>query len=291
MGHALLPLLRAAGEVVAVGRQECDLRDGAAVRTVIAQTQPAAIVNAAAYTAVDKAESDPETCFAVNAEAPAAMAREAASRGIPLIHYSTDYVFDGEKADGYAESDPTAPLNVYGTSKLRGEEEILASGARCVILRTSWVYSNHGSNFMNTMLRLGAERPELRVVSDQTGAPTSAEAIAAATVDVLSTAEAMPSGVFHMTAGGATTWFGFAEAIFRRQREFDGDVYPRNDHGPILTPIRSAEYPTPAQRPRYSVLLNDRFARTFGFRLPSWEDQLAGVLSERPAMARSGNGD
>ncbi len=291
MGQALLPLLQAAGQVMAVGRAECDLRDRAAIRTTVAKADPAVIVNAAAYTAVDKAESDPETCFAVNAEAPAVMACEAAARGIPLIHYSTDYVFNGENAEGYVETDATDPLNVYGASKLRGEEEIKQSGARFAVLRTSWVYSNYGHNFLKTMLRLGAERPELRVVSDQTGAPTSAGAIAAATARLLQAVEKMPSGIYHMTAAGRTSWFGFAEAIFRMAAEQQQTQQAGATSVPKLVPIETTEYPTPAQRPRYSVLRNDKFEHTFGFRLAPWEEQLAEVLGDGERSARPVQGD
>jgi dTDP-4-dehydrorhamnose reductase len=251
------------------------------------------IVNAAAYTAVDKAESDRERCFAVNATAPAAMAAEAAALGAKLVHYSTDYVFDGNKTDGnktdgskptpYVEEDPTGPRNVYGASKLAGEQGIADAGGEFLILRTSWVYSNHGTNFLKTMLRLRGERPELRIVADQHGAPTSADAIAEATVRILKNAGAgqdsagqgsagqWVSGLWHMTAGGATTWYGFAEAIFARA---EGPT-------PTLIPIATADYPTPAARPANSVLSNDKFAGSFGFRLPDWEQQLGAVMAAR----------
>jgi dTDP-4-dehydrorhamnose reductase len=229
------------------------------------------IVNAAAYTAVDKAEGDRETCYAVNATAPGLMAREAAALGAKLVHYSTDYVFDGTKAGTYTEGDPTGPRNVYGASKLAGEEAIAEAGGEFLILRTSWVYSNHGANFLKTMLRLGAERPELRIVSDQHGAPTSACAIADATVEILrkATVGQWTSGVFHMTAAGATTWYGFAKAIFARAAGVK----------PNLIPITTADYPTPAARPANSVLSNDKFVATFGFRLPDWEQQLDAVMT------------
>jgi dTDP-4-dehydrorhamnose reductase len=235
--------------------------------------RPDVIVNAAAYTAVDRAEGDRETCYAVNAAAPGVMAREAAALGSKLVHYSTDYVFDGSKTGAYVEADPTAPRNVYGASKLAGEDAIAEAGGEFLILRTSWVYSNHGANFLHTMLRLGAERPELRVVADQHGAPTSADAIADATVKILkkTTTVAWVSGVFHMTAAGASTWYGFAKAIFARAAGAK----------PHVIPITTADYPTPAARPANSVLSNDKFAAAFGFRLPDWEQQLDAVMAAR----------
>jgi dTDP-4-dehydrorhamnose reductase len=268
------------GEVVALGRADCDLADAGAVSKAVDRVGPDAIVNAAAYTAVDKAESEREVCFAVNAAAPGAMARAAARRGIPLIHYSTDYVFDGGKSGDYVEEDATGPLNVYGASKLRGEEAIAESGARCAVLRTSWVYSNDGHNFLNTMLRLGATRPELRVVDDQRGSPTSAGAIAEATLRILREKADFPAGVYHMTAEGATSWCGFAGAIFAGTAGEGG-------MGPRLIPIATEEYPTPARRPRNSVLANGKFERTFGFRLPEWRAQLGAVLAARERQAEA----
>jgi dTDP-4-dehydrorhamnose reductase len=262
-----------AGECIAVTRRDCDLADTESLRALINRVRPEVIVNAAAYTAVDKAENDREICFAVNAAAPAVMAAEAAALGAKLVHYSTDYVFDGTKTEPYVEADPTAPRNIYGASKLAGEQGIIKAGGQFLILRTSWVYSNHGANFLNTMLRLGAERPELRIVADQHGAPTSADAIAEATARILNSASAgqWVSGVHHMTAAGATTWYGFATAIFARAR---GPI-------PALVPIGTADYPTPAARPANSVLSNGKFARSFGFHLPPWEQQLDAVMAGR----------
>jgi dTDP-4-dehydrorhamnose reductase len=275
VGHAFRARWPHADELVVSTRGDCDLTDAESVRALVRRVRPDVIVNAAAYTAVDKAESDRDRCFAVNGAAPAAMAAEAAAIGAKLVHYSTDYVFDGTKMDGsktapYVEEDPTGPRNVYGASKLAGERGITEAGGEFVILRTSWVYSSHGANFLKTMLRLGAERPELRIVADQHGAPTSAEAIANATVRILRDTGAgkWTRGTFHMTAGGATTWYGFAQAIFARV------TGPR----PSLVPIGTAEYPTPAARPANSVLSNEKFAHTFGFRLPDWEQQLDAVM-------------
>ncbi len=271
VGQAILAQQTYGDALISATRQDCDLRDPGSVRTLLQRLRPTVIVNAAAYTAVDKAESDQAACFAVNAESPAVMAREAKALGARLVHYSTDYVFDGTKMTPYREEDATGPRNVYGASKLAGEQGIAEAGCESVVLRTSWVYSNYGSNFLKTMLRLGAERPELRVVADQRGAPTSAAAIAAATLRLLDRSDPWQSGVFHMTAAGETSWHGFAQSIFRKA----GEASPR------LVPIPSSEYPTPAARPANSVLSNDKLEKVFGFRLPDWEQQLDAVLAER----------
>ncbi|HEY3988380.1 MAG TPA: dTDP-4-dehydrorhamnose reductase [Acidobacteriaceae bacterium] len=273
VGHALQACGPLAAELIVMTRRDCDLADTNELRAVVRRVHPEVIVNAAAYTAVDKAESDRERCFAVNADAPAAMAAEAAAIGAKLVHYSTDYVFDGSKRGPYVEDDPTGPRNVYGLSKLAGEEGIAEAGGESLVLRTSWVYGNHGANFLNTMLRLRAERPQLRIVADQHGAPTSADAIAEATARILKNAGTANwmSGVYHMTAGGATTWHGFADAIFARV----------GAPAPSLVPIGTAEYPTPAARPANSVLSNNKFAGAFGFRLPDWEQQLDAVMTAR----------
>jgi dTDP-4-dehydrorhamnose reductase len=273
VGRALQACMPFAGRLVVVTRRDCDLTDANSVRMLLRRARPNIIVNAAAYTAVDQAESDRETCFAVNATAPAVMAAEATVLGAKLVQYSTDYVFDGSKTMPYVEGDPTGPLNIYGASKLAGEQGIAEAGCAFLILRTSWVYSNHGANFLKTMLRLCTERPELRIVADQHGAPTSANAIAEATVRILEQVDTAGwvNGMYHMTAGGATTWYGFAKAIFAR----------RAGCLPSLVPIGTADYPTPAVRPANSILSNDKFAGSFGFRLPDWERQLDAVLAAR----------
>lgn len=277
VGHAIQALGSLTRELVVSTRQDCDLVDAESVRRQIRSVRPDMIVNAAAYTAVDKAESDRERCFAINAVAPAAMAAEAAELGAKLLHYSTDYVFDGTKSAPYNEEDATGPRNVYGASKLAGELAIAKTGGAWLVLRTSWVYSNHGANFLKTMLRLGAERPELRVVADQHGAPTSAGAIAEATMRIAKNAAAgkWTSGVHHMTAVGETTWYGFAQAIFARA------AMPH----PALIPIDTSDYPTPAARPANSVLSNEKFAANFSFRLPAWEAQLDAVMAARSQAA------
>jgi dTDP-4-dehydrorhamnose reductase len=257
------------GDVVLTGRDECDLSSESSIRDAVRRVKPAVIINAGAYTAVDQAEKDRPLCFAINAAAPQVLAEEAARLDALLVHYSTDYVFDGTKSSPYVETDPIHPLSVYGESKAAGEAAIAETGCRYLILRTSWVYGAHGKNFLLTMLRLGADRPELRVVDDQVGAPTSAAAIAQATTQLVDSAPES-SGIYHMTAAGSTSWYGFASAILSA-------VMGRE--GPRMQPIPGSEYPTPARRPANSVLANDKFARTFGFRLPSWQQQLDEVLA------------
>ncbi|HEY0796062.1 MAG TPA: dTDP-4-dehydrorhamnose reductase [Acidisarcina sp.] len=264
------------GELIALTRADCDLADPDAIRCAVREIKPDVIVNAAAYTAVDKAESEPQLAFAANATAPGVLAEEARVLGAQLIHYSTDYVFDGSKNSSYVEEDPPCPVSQYGRSKLEGERLILASKARAIILRTSWVYGSHGKNFLLTMLRLAQQRPELRVVADQFGSPTSAGEIARATVRIIGAhngaqVESAHGAVYHMTAQGVTSWCGFAQAII------DQAELPTP---PRVTPIASSEYPTPARRPFNSALANDKFAVRFGFRLRPWQDALKDVMVE-----------
>jgi dTDP-4-dehydrorhamnose reductase len=268
VGTELSRLYQSRGDVVLTGRDECDLLSEQSIRDTVQRVKPAVIMNAGAYTAVDQAEKEPGLCFAINAHAPRVLAQEAARLGALLIHYSTDYVFDGEKPQPYLETDPIHPLNVYGESKAAGEAAIAEVATRYLVLRTSWVYGAHGKNFLRTMLRLGAERPELRVVDDQLGAPTSAAAIADATARLVE--QPSPSGIYHMTAAGSTSWCGFARAIF------DARLLTTQ---PRVQPISSADYPTPARRPANSVLSNDKFAQNFGFRLTTWQQQLNEVLA------------
>jgi len=237
------------------------------------------IVNAAAYTAVDRAESDEAAARAVNATAPALLAAEARKAGALLVHYSTDYVFDGTKGSPYVETDPTAPINAYGRTKLEGERAIAASGCDHLILRTSWVYAPHGANFMLTMLRLAATRPELRIVADQRGAPTSTRQLARATLELLSNLERTraSSGIYHATAAGETTWSEFAQEIFARWARRSPAFKP-----PRVIPIPSSEYPTPARRPVYSVMSNAKLNDTFGVRLATWREGLDEALSALP---------
>ncbi|GAB2497790.1 dTDP-4-dehydrorhamnose reductase [Pseudoxanthomonas sangjuensis] len=256
---------------------ECEAADFDApdsLPALVERIVPDVVVNAAAYTAVDRAEEEVEAAFRANAEAPRQLAQACAKRGIPLAHYSTDYVFDGGGARPYREDDPTAPLGVYGASKLAGERAIQASGCRYLIFRTAWVYAAHGKNFLRTMLRLAAERDELRVVADQIGTPTPAALIADVTAQVLAQSPGR-SGIWHLTASGETSWHGFARAIVDAavQRGLLAKA-------PKVIPIATADYPTPARRPAYSRLDTSRLQADFGIELPDWREGMARVLDE-----------
>ncbi len=253
--------------VVPVGRPDLDLGNVSSVHAALAAARPDAIVSAAAYTAVDKAESDSETAFAVNATGARAVAQAAAALGVPLVHLSTDFVFDGSKPGLYVEADPTAPLGAYGASKLAGEQAVLAVHADSAILRTAWVYGPFGANFLKTMLRLAADRDELGVVADQMGNPTSALDIADTVLGVVERLKDDPApdlrGVFHMTSNGGTSWAGFAEAIFAASAAHGGPVA-------AVRHIPSTDYPTPARRPANSRLDCTKLARTYGMDLGHW---------------------
>lgn len=264
VGSALQSTLPPLGEVIPASRAQLDLADPDSIRAAVRTARPEVIVNAAAYTAVDQAEREEDLAFSVNRDGPAVLAEEAARLGALLVHFSTDYVFDGEKTTPYVETDTPNPLNVYGASKLAGEQAIRQSGCRHLIFRTSWVYSAGGKNFLVTMLRLAREGKELRVVDDQHGAPTSSDTIATATTEALK--RSVGQGLYHMTAGGSTTWYEFARAIFREE-----------GIAAQVTPIATSDYPTPARRPRNSVLDNALLAKS-GIRLPSWEAGLRDVL-------------
>jgi dTDP-4-dehydrorhamnose reductase len=280
LGTDLLPLLQPLGEVVAASRAECDLSSAESIRKLIAEVQPAVIVNPAAYTAVNDAETQSELAYAINATAPGALAEEARRLGAMLVHYSTDYVFDGSKQGAYSESDETSPLNVYGASKLAGERAIAAVGGRFLVLRTSWVYGANGNNFLRTIRRLAAEREELKIVDDQVGAPTTSTQLAQATVRLVRQLSSLPeqefpSGLYHATAAGSVSWCGFAKAIVSNMTEAGEAVRVRS-----VVPIRSDEYPVAAKRPLNSVLSNGKFERTFGFRLESWQEGLVEASRE-----------
>lgn len=279
VGWALQRSLALLAPVQALGREAVALESPAAVQALLQAMRPLAVVNAAAYTAVDKAEQEPTLAFAVNAAAPAAMAEAAAALGIPFIHFSSDYVYPGDKQGRYTETDPTGPLSTYGRSKLAGDEGVLAAGANAVILRTSWVYAARGHNFVKTMLRLGRERESLRVVADQVGAPTSAELLADVTAHVLKhqLAGAAVRGVYHCVAAGDTSWHGFACHIFAQAAALGAQL--------TITPaqveaITTAEYPTPARRPPNSRLDCSKLERTFGLQLPPWQWHVDRTLKE-----------
>ncbi len=269
VGADVARLLQGHAEVTARSRADLDLEKPDDIRRNVREARPDVIVNAAAYTAVDRAESEEDRARAVNGVAPGILAEEAKRAGALLIHYSTDYVFDGEMDRPYMETDATNPLSAYGRTKLEGERAVAAVGGRHLILRTSWIYAPRGRNFMLTMLRLVAERDELRVVDDQHGAPTSSLQIARATVELLE-AQQEHSGTYHATASGQTTWLGFAGAIFDTRKRRLGDAFRM----PNLLAIRTADYPTPARRPKNSVLSNAKLENVFGVRLGDWREGL-----------------
>lgn len=275
--RALLPL----GEVRACTRSNVDLSQLDSLQHVLEQAQPDLIVNAAAYTAVDRAEAAPELAHLVNAEAPALCAQWAARHGAWLVHYSTDYVFDGRRAQAYDEACVPSPLSVYGQSKLAGEQAIAASGCRHLLFRTSWVYALRGSNFAHTMLRLAREREQLRVVADQFGAPTSAELIADVTALALHRVLAdaafadQATGLYHLTAAGSTSWHGYAQYLLDQAASKGMELRCRE-----VLPIGTAEYPLPAPRPTNSRLDCSRLCRQFGVTLPDWRVQVNRLVSE-----------
>jgi dTDP-4-dehydrorhamnose reductase len=279
VGWELRHKLACFGQIASVEYPKVDFSQPDSIRETIRASEPTVILNAAAYTAVDKAESEPEMAMAINGRAPGVIAEEAKRLGSILVHYSTDYVFDGAKPSPYLETDLPNPLSVYGKTKLAGDQAIEAVGCEALILRTSWVYGARGSNFLLTMLRLAGERNELRIVDDQHGAPTSSECIAQATADILT--QLLPpirgglegrSGVYNLTNAGETTWFGFAKALLADQCEVDGRVAPN------LVAIKTSEYPRPAKRPANSRLSCQRVNETFGVRMPHWKDALSLVF-------------
>ena len=284
VGSELHKILTQFGDVTATGRTEMDLTDPNQIRQTVRQVKPTLIINAGAYTAVDKAESDFKLAQAVNSIAPKILAEEAKCEGALLIHYSTDYTYSGEmRQRSYSESDSSAPNSMYGKTKLEGDNNIETSGASYLIFKTGWVYSSSGKNFLRTILQLAKEKNELRIVNDQTGSPTWCRSIAIATGDIirnllakkncsLSKAVSSIAGVYHMTCQGETSWHGFAQAILEL-------TYPENM--PKLVAISTKEYPTAAIRPPYSVLSNTKLQKTFGVKLPHWEHALKQCLNNK----------
>lgn len=276
VGWELNRCLQSLGEVVALGRDEADFSSPESLRKTIQEVSPDVIVNAVAYTAVDKAEEDEELAMAINGIAPGVLAEEALKQNALLVHYSTDYVFDGAKGSAYVEEDKPNPMNVYGRSKLAGEVAIQSSGCDYLIFRTAWVYSSRSSNFLLTMLRLARERDELSVVADQFGTPTWARMIAQVTSKIIGQIPSSEwheySGLYHLTASGKTSWHGFAQAIIDLARQ---------DSSPVaVKPISSVEYPTPAKRPDFSVLDCARLNHRFGLSLPEWRESLSLCVEE-----------
>jgi len=286
VGWHLQRTLAPMGEVLAIDIEEVDLTDLNAVSRTVRDFAPDIVVNAAAYTAVDKAESEPELARAINVAAPAQIAKECARTGALLVHYSTDYVYDGNKPTPYEENDATGPLSVYGQTKLAGDQAIMASGSAHIILRTTWVYDIRGKNFLRTALRLAREKEELRMVGDQYGAPTWARGLAESTTIILakllerkSSTGVWQSGLFHLTASGQTSWAGFAQAILEDYEdllewpaetgEFGGELKAKR-----VVAITTEQYQTPARRPHNSVLSNAKIQAAFGIALPDWRAQL-----------------
>jgi len=294
VGSELLRLLPALGDVVAPDRHELNLRNASSIRQAVREIRPGVIVNAAAYTAVDAAETQKADAHAINADAPAVFTEEAKKIGAMIVHYSTDYVFDGSKREPYEETDSANPINVYGKTKLAGEQAILTSGVPHLIFRTAWIYGTRGRNFLLTILRLATEREELKIVCDQFGAPTWSRDIAEATAKVLAqvvrqniSASPFPEvgGIYHLTAGGKTTWNEFACMILEGAAHIPREVpwFAEATSGrPLIAkrimPITTAEYPTPAARPAFSVLSNSRLLQAFGIRLADWRTQLRSLF-------------
>lgn len=288
VGWELQRTLAPLGDIIAVSHREMDLSDPDSIIKVIREVRPSLIVNAAAYTAVDKAESESDLALAVNGVAPGIMAEEAKRLNAAIIHYSTDYVFDGTGKQPYAEDDAPNPLNVYGRTKLAGEQAIQAAGIPHLILRTSWVYGTRGKNFLLTVLRLSQERDELKIVIDQYGAPTWSRMLAEVTSQIVAQSfsplcrQTVPfqdvSGIYHAVSTGSTSWHGFAAKILECAA---GHALPAP---PKLVPIPSSGYPLPATRPRNSCLSNEKLMRTYGLTIPSWEASLALCLRDITAV-------
>jgi len=296
IGQELWNYLPSLGETIRIDRDELDLTDPDAIRQTLRELQPNLIVNAAAYTAVDQTETDYPAAQALNADAPAVMAEEARRIGAALVHYSTDYVFDGTKRTPYEEADEPNPINAYGKTKLAGDRAIQSMGVPHLILRTSWVYATSGRNFLLTILRLATQREELRVVNDQIGAPTWSRMVALGTTQILAKTYSPETGfsrlrelggVYHLTAAGQTSWYDFARAILEECSDSShlGPWFTEATGGKPLAvqrviPVSSSEFPTPARRPPYSVLSNAKLLQAFGIQLPHWRSQLHLALRE-----------
>ncbi|NCT43950.1 MAG: dTDP-4-dehydrorhamnose reductase [Microcystis aeruginosa G11-09] len=275
VGQELQLTLPQLGEVISISREELDLTNSEKIGQLIREIHPDYLVNAAAYTAVDKAETEPELAYSINATAPKIMAESAEKIQAKFLHISTDYVFDGRKNTPYLETDLTNPLGVYGQSKLRGEEEIKTVNSQAIILRTAWVYGSYGkSNFVKTMLRLGKEREELKVVVDQVGSPTWAKDIAAAITQLLINAD-NPAGIYNFSNSGVASWFDLTKAIFEEAKISGIPLKIQR-----VIPITTAEYPTPAARPAYSVLSGQKISQQLGYIPSYWRDSLKAMLNQ-----------
>ena len=275
VGQELQVTLPFLGEVISIGREELDLTNSQKIGQLIREIHPDYLVNASAYTAVDKAETEPDLAYSINAIAPKIMAEAAEKTKAKFLHISTDYVFDGRKNTPYLETDLTNPLGVYGQSKLRGEEEINTVNSQAIILRTAWVYGSYGkSNFVKTMVRLGKEREELKVVVDQLGSPTWAKDIATAITQLLINAD-NPAGIYNFTNSGVASWFDLTKAIFEEAKTSGIPLKIQR-----VIPITTAEYPTPAVRPAYSVLSGQKISQQLGYIPPYWRDSLKAMLTQ-----------
>jgi dTDP-4-dehydrorhamnose reductase len=283
LGWALERRAAGLGDVTSLGRAELDLTDLDAIAARVASLRPDLVFNAAAYTAVDRAEQERALAFRVNAEAPGALAAACAAHGAALVHYSTDYVFDGRKAGPYVETDPTGPAGVYGASKLAGEQAVLASGCAAVVLRTSWVYGDHGGNFAKTMLRLATERDALRVVADQHGTPTWAGRLADLSCHLAEQAArsgdlrgwfAERRGLYHASAAGETTWAAYARCVLETAADLPAWASRLRVRADGVESIPTSAYPTPAARPANSLLDSSLLERRFGYRMPDWREDL-----------------
>ena len=281
VGFELMKTLAPLGKVIGVDVNECDLAQSAMIDALLDRVKPDIIINPAAYTAVDKAESEPTVAHAVNAQAPKTLARQASRRNIPIIHFSTDYIFDGTKDGSYLEDDPANPKSVYGKTKWLGEEAVRSNAAKHVILRTSWVFGAHGVNFLKTMLKLSKERDKMSVVSDQFGAPTSARMLAEVTAEIvrqlLQEFSYRKYGTYHLVAEGETSWHGYAKYVVERANAMglETKLDPKN-----IKPIKTKEFPLPAPRPANSRLDTTKVRETFGITLPAWQSEVDHVLAE-----------
>lgn len=279
VGWELQRSLAPLGQLTACGREEANLEDLQHLRELVRKAKPDVIVNAAAYTAVDKAEADTEKASRINAEVPQVLAEEAKRLNAWLVHYSTDYVFNGSKASAYVEDDPTDPLSAYGRTKLEGERAITASGCRHLTFRTSWVYAARGGNFAKTMLRLAREREKLSVISDQVGAPTGADLLADVTAHAIRTAQGRPgvSGLYHLVASGETSWHGYASFVIDFARRAGVEIRVPAD---AIKPIPTSAYPLPAKRPHNSRLATAKLREAFDVSLPDWQQGVTRMLTE-----------
>ena len=281
VGFELMKTLAPLGKVIGVDIKECDLAQSAMIDALLDRVKPDIIVNPAAYTAVDKAESEPTVAHAINAQAPKTLARQASRRNIPIIHFSTDYIFDGTKEEAYVEEDPANPKSVYGKTKWLGEEAVRSNAAKHVILRTSWVFGAHGVNFLKTMLKLSQERDKMSIVSDQFGAPTSARMLAEVTAEIvkqlLQEFSYRKYGTYHLVADGETSWYGYAKYVVEQANALgmETKLTPAN-----IKAIKTKDFPLPAPRPANSRLDTTKVKETFGISLPTWQSEVDRVLNE-----------